>query len=360
VKKIFYHESDKEGQGHWRCRLPVKHLNQAYLAGEFNGVDLHMSDTLVDPDQYDAFVFHRALKPSFIPVLEDLKAKGKKIIWETDDDLFSIPEWNPASKIYNTDEVQRAVKRMIEIADHVIVSTEALKKTIQHPDVTVLPNLIDLDEWPEANRHPVDVAGSLNRRDPNRKIRIVWAGSTHHALDHDLIVEPLERIISEYQDKVQVIFFGDLPDRMAELVQVPFSHLDFAVPHSRYKGNVGLVKLVPIDQFAQTLATLEPDIGLAPLTDVPFNESKSNIKWLEYTMCRAVTIATDCGPYRDITGLTVPHGDKEGWYNALKHVLDDPKERDEIAEWSREDVVKKWSWQHSPRKKDWIEFFERV
>jgi glycosyltransferase involved in cell wall biosynthesis len=87
-----------------------------------------------------------------------------------------------------------------------------------------------------------------------------------------------------------------------------------------------ILPLTPFEGFFQMFGQVGVDIGLAPLAAVQFNKSKSNLKFLEYTVYNAVTIASDFGPYRDtiedgVTGLLV--SDNRDWYDKVMMLLED-------------------------------------
>jgi glycosyltransferase involved in cell wall biosynthesis len=56
------------------------------------------------------------------------------------------------------------------------------------------------------------------------------------------------------------------------------------------------------------------DIGIAPLKDTEFNESKSYIKALEYAAVGIPCVVSKVGPYRDFVehGVTGFHAEKPG------------------------------------------------
>src|SRR6185437_14224390 len=100
MKRIFMHYPDQGAQGWYRSLAPVLHCKQQ-LRDE--GIELLCGESLTsaDLDNFDAFIFHRAVMPSFMPVIQGLINKGKKIAWELDDDIWHIPYWNPAYLAYN-------------------------------------------------------------------------------------------------------------------------------------------------------------------------------------------------------------------------------------------------------------------
>ena len=76
-------------------------------------------------------------------------------------------------------------------------------------------------------------------------------------------------------------------------------------------------------------------VGLAPIVPIPFNRSKSNLKFLEYSAQRIATVASNFGPYAGTiqdgeTGLLV--SDNKDWYDKIKYLLDHDDERNRIIE----------------------------
>ena len=59
------------------------------------------------------------------------------------------------------------------------------------------------------------------------------------------------------------------------------------------------VALVPVTEFPDRLMRERFDIALAPLAANPFNEARSNLKFLEYSLAGAATVASAVGPFSD-------------------------------------------------------------
>jgi hypothetical protein len=76
------------------------------------------------------------------------------------------------------------------------------------------------------------------------------------------------------------------------------------------------------------LASLDLDLAVAPLEDVPFNHAKSHLRLLEYGVLGYPVVCTDLTPYRGAYPVTrVPNRFKD-WVEAIRsHVAD----RDELA-----------------------------
>jgi glycosyltransferase involved in cell wall biosynthesis len=96
--------------------------------------------------------------------------------------------------------------------------------------------------------------------------------------------------------------------------------------------------------FARSLVAARPDIGLAPIVDEPFNQSRSELHWLEYSMAGAATVASRLmggGPYdaiRDgVDGLLARN--KGQWRDALRTLAGSPGLRADLAGRARERVL---------------------
>jgi hypothetical protein len=97
--------------------------------------------------------------------------------------------------------------------------------------------------------------------------------------------------------------------------------------------------------YPHALSTLRVDIGLAPLHDTPFNQAKSDIKYLEYSATGAATIASPLAPYRASVqadrGVLVLANTADEWAVAIGRLIDDPHLRQRLAtnayEWVRDE-----------------------
>ena len=344
MKRILMHLPDMEGSGLHRAVLPLTHCREQLAQDEISLT----GDYLLRSFDYDAYVVHRCPRPPMPEMLARIKDKGKKIIWDLDDDYWRVPTWNPAHKYQD----MKTLDWLRENADRILVSTEPLAQAVNRPEkTTILPNLVDRSSWPRVERKP------------NDPLRILWAGSIHHAKDIEEVVPAVIRLIEEYRQRVLFLFWGDLPDALSEIVHVRYSHLTMQVPADLYRGCLGLIQSVPTPQYPETAVTIQPDIGLAPLSDDNFNHSKSNLKYLDYAMMGCPGIYTDQPPYSCVkhgeTGLLVPPGDSEGWYEAVKTLIEDDVKRDGMGFLASIDVQENWTWD-GPKKWDWINAFRSI
>ena len=248
------------------------------------------------------------------PVMEEIFASGKPVVYEADDLFTDMPDTHPLKG--KAGRIQEQVLETLKQADHVTVSTPYLKQCFSklNERITVLPNLLHEGVW----RTPPSERGG--------PVVIGFAGTPTHEADLRLVEEPLARIAEKYGENVRFRFFGC---ETARLKRIPL-----ALP-------------VPFDvdylSYARRLPRLGLDLALAPLEDNAFNRAKSNVKWLEYSVAGAAGIYSDLEPYAGsvepgVTGLLVP-GDEGQWFEALDELVGDRVRRSAMARAARERVL---------------------
>ncbi len=223
------------------------------------------------------------------------RADRPKLVFEIDDDLWRVDRSSPqAFEWFSQPEVRRRLAINAKLADAVTVSTPQLGEVLSrfNQNVHVIPNAIP--------------AALLEHEPPRRTdgvITVGWAGSHTHAMDWAMVDAELVRYLKK--------------TRRAELhVMGGMDPLWSRVPQHRMRVT-GWTDSV--DEYRRRL---DFHIGLAPLKQHPFNDSKSFIKALEYAACGIPVVASDVGPYRDF----VRHGET-GWLvrrpgEFLRYLLD--------------------------------------
>jgi glycosyltransferase involved in cell wall biosynthesis len=312
--RVLYLLADQTGCGWYRCLMPGIYLRNLY------GVDARAATSLSDAVRAfardaDILVFQRQLSDSVLDFLYEQKAAGKKIVYEIDDDFWHLPVKNPVYRYYQADGLAR-LNRFIRAADVVTVSTEPLRQVVgaMHDHVVVLPNAVDPDL--------AEAIVESRRRDRARTpamVRIGWSGSNFHEGDLDCAIDAL--IMMARRPDVQLVFAGWVPERVRR--EVPASRLE---THP----------FVPTNNYYHGLAALRLDIGVAPLRENRFNEAKSNLKYLEYSMFKVPTVASPIYPYaRTITdgedGILVKKNRYQEWLRQLTRLVEDRVERERLA-----------------------------
>jgi glycosyltransferase involved in cell wall biosynthesis len=202
-----------------------------------------------------------------------------------------------------------ATEQAISIAHMVTVSTEPLAEVLRqrHDNVVVLPNHID--------------ARMLDLQRPRReRLTIGWAGGDSHLKDLRMIAPTLRR------------FLGRNPGVDFHNVGTDYrTHLKLDGRYTEWHHDVW-----------EYYRSLDFDIGLAPLVDMPFNRSKSAIKAMEYAALGIPVVASDREPYRPfvldgVTGYLVR--DEHEWGKRLRELVDDAGMREEMGRKAKEQAA---------------------
>lgn len=293
---------DGSACGYYRIRLPFDYM-------KMNGVDARYATDggRLDDNDFPIIVAQRMGYPGF--ELDWLKLwRNHKLVWETDDDLWSVDPTNERAARVFTPELLRAVENCATTAHMVTVSTEPLAEVMRkfNPNVHVIPNHVD------AGLFEVD-------RRRAAKLTIGWAGGDSHFRDLKMTAPYLRRFLDRNPD-VDMHFIGADYRRETKLRG-----------RARWSGWS--------ERLIQYYQTIDFDIGLAPLVPSVFNRSKSHIKALEYAALGIPVIASDVPPYRDfvidgVTGFLVSR-DHE-WELRLRDLVNDHDMRESMGAKARE------------------------
>jgi len=241
----------------------------------------------------------------FLKMMKDLY--GKPILTELDDDPLNISYENPGfEKLGPESEIQEYTLEQIYSSDALIVSTEHLKNLfINHPKkVFVIPNCLNENLW------------KFEKKQRNEKeIVIGWSGANGHLKDLNIVKGAIEKILEKYEN-VKVKFIGG-GTRL--------------VNHKRFEM---LYKMVPIIEYPKFLAEAGFDIGIAPLWDSEFNRSKSNLRYLEYSILNLPSVCSRVEPYKKtiLDGVDgyLASTQKE-WIDKLSILIEDKNKAEEIS-----------------------------
>jgi glycosyltransferase involved in cell wall biosynthesis/predicted SAM-dependent methyltransferase/tetratricopeptide (TPR) repeat protein len=259
-----------------------------------------------------------------------------KIVFELDDALTLLPANHMGFQYFQAGRPR--IEEYLKNADLVTVTTPKLKEFYSHfnENIEVLPNSVDTRLWlpPES------------KRSRNGKISILFSGTTTHEHDLALVEGVIARIIKEFSEKVEFLFWGNAPATLKNLPQV----------------KVISAYIPDYASYARQLKSLPVDLALVPLELTPFNRAKSAIKWLEYSACKIPGIFTDIEAYNHVvehgkTGWLVPNT-PEAWYDAIKKFIEDDTLRSRIAEDAHQTVLARHTLNENV--KLWLAAYEKV
>jgi len=310
-----------------RVETPCKALGSRGHACKQVAIGNSIPDALMDwpdtvifgrsyPQQYDAVKFMR-----------DYKKRGKRVLYDMDDDFWSVAKENPSVLVSNAHKDQ--YEGMIAEADACITPSHVLakkfKKHFKKP-VFICPNGIDYNEYQERPHQNEDTLkiGYMGASSHWKDLQVIGdviadLNKKHEFLFtiYGLVGEPLEAAIYTYS---KLLAHNFQPEKRA--------YHEAAI--NFYKQLQGTrfwhVPFMPPELHAKTLQMCDLDIGLAPLEDTEFNRGKSNIKYYEYAAVGTMTVASDVLPYKDEVDYVAKNTHKD-WYNKLERLIEDPQFR---------------------------------
>ena len=292
--------------------------------------------TTINPDMEqrwyewpEVVVFSRIFPYDPLPIMRKYKHMGKKVVYELDDDLWTVNPDNPSVQI--SVEKRWQYEHVMSEADVVTTTTEHLADKIRkfNKNVVVVPNCIDFSHY-------------LERFKQNPKLQIGYSGAASHWKDLEIIIDPLLELQGKYDFEFvlqglvsspleseaytmrQMINLGLTPEKTRymesalalyeKLRGLKYYHISFYVPFLH----------------AAALRRCDMDIALAPLQDNEFNHSKSCLKFYEYAALGSATLASDVLPYSKEVGYCAKNNQKD-WYNKLEKLIVDKKFREDLA-----------------------------
>lgn len=229
----------------------------------------------------DVCVVQRCCTPPQFEFLKIAVALNMKIIYDLDDDVFDIPESNPAfGTLMSLRDGFITCMRMVDV---ITVSTQHLARVVKK-------NVKDLTSIRTGKQIPVIVIENrieprlfTKAVPPKQPLTIGWAGSSSHIGDLPLIEKPLVDIATAYPG-VEIEFRGCPPTVDSGLAKMKnFKHKYW----------------MPVPEFGTRMPTWGWSIALAPITNHPFNSSKSCIKMIEAAWCGIPCLASWERPYEE-------------------------------------------------------------
>ena len=343
---------------------------------------------------FDAFIMHRCPQQQVLAVCQQLRLSHKVLLYEMDDDIFSIPSWNHNAPKYTPEVLYRAELAM-EIADVGVMSTEELCNLavdkMPNAKIFLAPNLIDMHEVGdqfvcdrELNRLDTYTQFRNNGREEFRSkqpgkptiyeikegdydpVIIMWAGSNTHDKDLEQIIPAVLSTGKRHGLGVRFVFFGYCPAVFMAMASNAGNTNAKYVVRDEYQHFITYIPPVVYGDYYHTIRELNPDIALCPLTDHPFNLSKSNLKFLEMSAFGIPVIASNFGPYAStithgVDGLLVEVNDTARWNDYIETMIQNVAERRKIGSAARVLVRDNYSWQtDNMGRKCWDDVFQYV
>lgn len=252
----------------------------------------------------EVVVVQRQVTAENLKAMKMLRASGKKIVYDLDDNMWDLPAWNPAARIFK--DMQAGFAMCAAEADVVTVSTRGLQSACEihlgrlGKPMLIVPNAVDFDLFRPSQ---------LDKEDGT--ILVGWGGSNTHSGDIVDAWEVLPALVRRHEN-LRLDFVGMKGPKELE-------------GHKR----VNMRQWVPVGEFANRLSGWSWDVAMAPLTDIRFNRSKSAIKALEAAALKIPCLMSDVQPYHEFALLGGPDlcwllcSTKMQWRERLERLIED-------------------------------------
>lgn len=343
-------ERDDSACNHYRILQPLYKLLENGMANILTlkeGPELATDFAIQKMIESDIIVVHRPASEEWYKFIKKCREFGKIIVCDYDDDPFNTSPLNPYYQFVGTQEVEfvwpDGKKEMLwsknpmehggryinieqnirrrdlfrasfQKADLVSTTTDILadKLSAINPNVAVLPNLMDFELYPQVEC-------------VKKEIKIGWQGGSSHYEDLWMVAPAIKKILKKYSN-TKFVFWGDL--RMYGLFR--------DIPIERIECHQWVKQIC----YPYKLACLNLDIGLCPIVDNEFNRNKSAIKYFEYSVVGAASVASNIPPYSPC----IMHGenglltDENGWFEAIEELVLNEEKRKKMAKKAFENV----------------------
>ncbi|MCK4522409.1 MAG: glycosyltransferase [Nanoarchaeota archaeon] len=348
--KIYMHVAENSGVGYFRQYLPAMVLRDLGLAEvRINDFRWGKGDHVQPTDEVffetcnwaDIIIAGRLDRPEYYSRWGAFKEFfNMPIVLETDDNIHHVPTTNPGYQGYgpNSESQQWNIKAMTDIFDAMTVTTNELKDFYgkYHPRIYVLPNSLDVKEW---EKHEY-------RKKKHKDIRMGFVCSGAHMDGFGIIQKPVYDILKKHKN---VTFY--YPDMYWRL---------FENAPKEIKGQLKNIMWINLKSWPAKLQSYGIDIGLAPLRDNMFNRSKSNLRYLEYSLAGMASVVSPVKPYLcvndGVDGIIAK--EQDDWFEAMDKLITDEKYRKELAKNSYDRVHKDFNMYENA--KIWVEAYQEI
>ena len=223
-------------------------------------------------DWADIVVIHRPVDSGYFEAAKAVKALGKKLWIDNDDDALNFPIDHPAYMQYNRDDRRSFIRESNQLADVMTVSNPQILKSYGelNKNAHYYPCAYDERLMPEPDYSP-------------REKVILWRGSKTHKAALREFAPAIGRIDAKFKGW-KFVFIGDYPWEMIEQIK-----------NNDWYCESGYT---PTQKLWHYTRSLKPAIQMVCLTDNQFTRSRSNMAVLDATIAGAVTLAPDWGHFK--------------------------------------------------------------
>lgn len=315
------------------CYLPhpsryrVSHQREQLLAKNIVTSEIFYTDLTLDlVKRYRLFVFYRCPYTDAVGEFIGLAKKCHKHVLFDMDDLLIDESYTRTIDYIKTlpqDEQDlyydgiRLMQKTLKLCEGAITTTEAMAGELRKfvPEVYINRNLAS-DRMVQLSE---EAYASEQGKEPSGTVDIgYFSGNITHDQDFEIVLPAMVRLMREHGN-VRLCLAGEitLPDGLGE-----------------FKDRVVAYRPVGWEKLPELIASV--DINIAPLVDTLFNRAKSENKWVEASLVRVPTVASNTGAFARMiedgkTGILCENT-TDAWYAALDRLVTDTGYRRLIAQ----------------------------
>lgn len=258
----------------------------------------------------EVLIVHREISMPIINVISEAYKRGMSVVYDTDDNLFCLPEFSMCKL---SDSAIMLMEYVVSIANRVTCPVHPLKKQLekQSDNVYIVPNIIS------SNCSPFTVQ---KKQSSSRCTLVIASSDTIYV---DFLVKALN-IVCQKERNIVIAVVGNITSKFEQL---PCEIKQF--------------KLCSPAEFSSIISSFDNGVGLIPLNDSYFSSCKSPIKYFHYTSAGLVTIASNVQPYSDCINQTngvLVENEPLLWSQAILNIVGDIPRRQQLLS----EALKTW------------------
>lgn len=275
-----------------------------------------------DAISYDAFLLHRLVEPKDLRVVLKIREIGKGFVYQTDDNFLDI---SPQSEIGAYHRHPARIFTFIEMI-RMSLGVRVYSDILANKLFPFNSHVIKIDPY-FFSKHPIREKKICKERVP----RIVYM--TSRGKDEvlgEFVWKVLQGVYDKYGNAVDIFVWGaDLDNGHSFVKKIEFT--------KNY------------DDYLRQAQEYDFDIGLAPLLNDDFHNSKTNNKFREFAALGIAGVYADVPLYRscvegDINGILV-ETQVAKWVNAIGRLVENDDLRRKITTSAKRDLNEKYSFE---------------
>ena len=325
----------------YRISHQMEQLNAGFLESDEFFYE-HLEPNMIR--NYRVLIFFRCpLTVKIDKAIKLAKKLNKKVLFDIDDLVIDRKYTDVLPFIKTLSREQKdlydngvnSIGKTLKLCQGAITTTEALARELKNyvPDVFINRNVASEEMWKLSEDA---LKNKQNKNNTENNIIIgYFSGSISHNPDFEMIGKALAKILNEYK-RVKLLILGYL--------SLP-KYLD------EYKNRIINESFKDWRKLPKIISNI--DINIAPIESNIFNEAKSENKWIEASLVKVPTVASNFGAFKQTiihnkTGLLCSNINE--WYISLKTLINNIDLRKEIGNNAYNVCKKKYNTIYTGRK----------